>query len=51
VPPGVDPDRVIGLMRLDKKNISGRLRLILWRGVGRAEIVNDVGENSVREVL
>jgi 3-dehydroquinate synthase len=38
-------------MRLDKKNVSGRLRLILWRGIGQAEIVSDVDEAAVREVL
>jgi 3-dehydroquinate synthase len=34
-------------MRLDKKATSGRLRLILWRGAGRAEIVPDVAERDV----
>jgi 3-dehydroquinate synthase len=48
---GVDPQRLLDLMRLDKKNISGRLRLILWRGIGQAEIVADVDEGAVREML
>jgi 3-dehydroquinate synthase len=47
----VDPRRLLDLMRLDKKNISGRLRLILWRGIGEAEIAADVDENAVRAVL
>jgi 3-dehydroquinate synthase len=51
LPAGSDARRLLGLMRLDKKNISGRLRLILWRGVGRAEIVPDVDERVVLEVL
>jgi 3-dehydroquinate synthase len=38
-------------MRLDKKNLSGRLRLILWRGVGAAHIAEAVDEAAVREVL
>ena len=38
-------------MKLDKKNLGGRLRLILWRGVGLAEIVSDVDEAQVRAVL
>jgi 3-dehydroquinate synthetase len=46
----IDPARtssrndLLDLMRLDKKNLSGRLRLILWRGIGQAEIVPDVDE-------
>jgi 3-dehydroquinate synthase len=48
---GVDPQRLLDLMRLDKKNISGRLRLILWRGIGEAEIAADVDEGAVRAVL
>ena len=51
VPGGVDFDAVVAAMRLDKKNVSGRLRLILWRGVGRAEIVGDVAEDDIRGVL
>jgi 3-dehydroquinate synthase len=51
VPGAIDIDAVIAAMRLDKKNISGRLRLILWRGVGCAEIVNDVAEDAIRGVL
>jgi 3-dehydroquinate synthase len=51
VPDGTDIEAVIAAMRLDKKNVSGRLRLILWRGVGRAEIVGDVDEDRIREVL
>ena len=38
-------------MRLDKKNVSGRLRLVLWRGIGRAEIVPDVDEAAIVRVL
>ena len=38
-------------MRLDKKNVSGRLRLVLWRGIGAAEIVADVDEAALCEML
>jgi len=51
IPSGVDPQRLIDLMRLDKKNVSGRLRLILWRGLGKAEVVSDVDEDAVLQVL
>ena len=50
-PAGLDPDALLAHMRLDKKNLGGRLRLILWRGIGRAEIVADVDEDRVRELL
>jgi 3-dehydroquinate synthase len=51
VPHGLDPDQLIGLMQLDKKNLSGSLRLILWRGIGKAEIVPDVNAGAIRAVL
>lgn len=51
VPPPCDPDRLLKLMRLDKKNLSGRLRLVLWRGIGAAQVVPDVDETAIRRVL
>jgi len=51
IPAGIGTQNLVDIMRLDKKNVSGRLRLILWRGVGQAEIVADVDENAVRGVL
>ena len=51
LPAGIDAGRLLDLMRLDKKNLSGRLRLVLWRGVGRAEVVADVDEAAVRAVI
>ncbi len=48
---GGDADRLLALMRLDKKNVAGTLRLILWRGIGRAEIVPGVDEADVLAVL
>ncbi len=50
-PAGADPARLLELMRLDKKNISGRLRLILWHGLGQAVIVPDVDEAAVLSSL
>ena len=47
----VDPEQLLALMRLDKKNLAGTLRLILWRGVGRAEIISGVNETDVMAVL
>ncbi|GLQ94768.1 3-dehydroquinate synthase [Dyella acidisoli] len=51
VPSGFDPEQLLALMRLDKKNTAGTLRLILWRGIGRAEIVSGVNEAEVLAVL
>ncbi|KAA0071043.1 3-dehydroquinate synthase [Rhodanobacter sp. T12-5] len=51
IPPGMDAQQLLALMRLDKKNTAGALRLILWRGIGRAEIVAGVNEADVLTVL
>ncbi|MCP1373513.1 3-dehydroquinate synthase [Dyella lutea] len=51
IPEGMDPQQLLALMRLDKKNTAGTLRLILWRGIGRAEIVAGVNEADVLAVL
>jgi len=51
LPEGIDADELIETMQLDKKNLSGRLRLILWRGIGMAEIVKDVDEAAIRALL
>ena len=51
IPAGLDADTLLAHMRLDKKNIAGRLRLVLWRGIGKAEVVKDVDEAAVLTVL
>ena len=51
IPRGVDADALLARMRLDKKNRAGLLRLILWRGIGRAEIVDNVQDADVLAVL
>ena len=51
VPAGLAPQALLERMRLDKKNLAGRLRLVLWRGIGKAEVVPDVDEARVLEVL
>ncbi|WP_369937144.1 3-dehydroquinate synthase [Xanthomonas tesorieronis] len=51
LPAGLAPHALLARMRLDKKNIAGRLRLVLWRGIGRAEVVPDVDEAAVLAVL
>lgn len=45
------PADLLELMRLDKKAQSGTLRLILWRGVGAAEMVAGVDDADILAVL
>ncbi|MBS0570383.1 MAG: 3-dehydroquinate synthase [Proteobacteria bacterium] len=51
IPADTDAAAVLAAMRLDKKNASGRLRLILWHGVGRADIAEGVDEAAIRAIL
>jgi len=51
IPPGLDPDALLARMRLDKKAVSGTLRLILWRGLGQAEIANDIPDAALLPLL
>jgi len=51
LPAGVDPDALLARMRLDKKSLSGELRLVLWRGVGSAFVAQGIDEAAVRELL
>ena len=50
-PANASPERIVELMRLDKKTLSDRLRLILWRGIGQAEIVDGVDAAAIRTHL
>ena len=49
--PASDPAHLLYLMRLDKKNLGASLRLILWRGIGQAEMVTDVDTRAITAVL
>lgn len=51
IPTGLDPQALLARMRLDKKAVSGSLRLILWRGVGQAEIATDIPDTALLPVL
>ena len=50
-PPRIDADALVARMRLDKKNRAKTLRLVLWRGIGKAEIVENVHEGDVLSAL
>jgi 3-dehydroquinate synthase len=51
IPADLDDAQLLALMRLDKKAESGKVRLILWRGPGRAEIVSDVADADILATL
>ncbi|MFY2763051.1 3-dehydroquinate synthase [Arenimonas sp. MALMAid1274] len=51
LPPGLSGDALLERMRLDKKALSGQLRLILWNGLGAAAVATDVPEADLRAVL
>ncbi len=51
IPDGHDASRLLERMRLDKKSVSGELRLILWRGIGQAELVSGVAEAQIQALL
>jgi len=51
LPPGADPARLLERMRLDKKALGGRLRLVLWSGIGHAEVAADIADTDILAVL
>lgn len=51
VPAGLAPEALLARMRLDKKNLAGRLRLVLWHGIGQAFVATDVDEAAVLALL
>ncbi len=51
LPAGLAAEALLARMRLDKKAQSGRLRFVLWRGLGRAEVVDDVPADAVLACL
>ncbi len=48
---GLDPDRLIAAMSLDKKNQRGRLRFVLPRSIGKVELTDEPSETDIRAVL
>lgn len=51
LPPGLSGGALLARMRLDKKAVSGAVRLILWTGLGQAEVVNGVSDADILPVL
>ena len=50
---GVDPERMLDAFRLDKKNVSGSLQLVLLKGIGKPVIVSDkyIPPAAIKKVL
>ncbi|MEZ5461005.1 3-dehydroquinate synthase [Dokdonella sp.] len=51
LPAGLDARRLFERMTLDKKSLSGKLRLILWRGAGQAELASGVEDSAILALL
>ena len=51
VPSGLRAADVLERMHLDKKALHGRLRLILWRGLGQAFVAGDVDGGDLQTFL
>ena len=48
---GIDADGMLELMRGDKKVRGGKLRLVLLRALGAAEVVEDYPPEALREIV
>lgn len=51
IEPAIEPERLLGHMRLDKKADSTGLRFVLWRGIGRAELKSGIDDADVLAAL
>ncbi len=51
LPAGLSGEALLARMRLDKKAVSGAVRLILWSGLGQADVVNGVADADILPLL
>jgi len=51
LPTGLNPNALLGHMRLDKKATVDGSRFVLWDGIGRARLVAGVPDDAVLRVL
>ena len=51
IPQRFDAARLLERMQLDKKNLSGRLRLVLWSALGSAALVDGVAADLIHSLL
>ena len=50
-PPRIGARRLAALMQMDKKVAAGKLRFVLFEGLGRSAVVDDVPVDALNEVL
>lgn len=50
-PEQLTPERMLALMRVDKKNISGGIRLVLPRSIGEVSIESGVSDEAILRIL
>jgi len=49
--PALSPERILELMQVDKKAAAGRLRFVLLRAIGAAEVRGDIDDKVVRDAI
>lgn len=50
-PRGLDADRIIELMAVDKKVLHGKLRLVVLRGIGNAFVTDEINLGKLQNTL
>jgi len=50
-PAGLVPEAVLETMKRDKKAVGGKLKLVLPRAIGRAEVVKDIDEGQILALM
>ncbi|MFP5382730.1 MAG: 3-dehydroquinate synthase [Gammaproteobacteria bacterium] len=50
-PPEMDADTFLSHMQVDKKNVSGKIRLVLLKGIGQAVVTDDFSPRLLGETL
>jgi 3-dehydroquinate synthase len=50
-PDSLKPEQFLQLMAVDKKNVDGKIRLILLKAIGQATLPIDVDEKLIRQTL
>jgi 3-dehydroquinate synthase len=51
IPAGLNAEHILEKMRIDKKATAGEIRLILWRGIGKAFVEKDVSSLALLSFL
>jgi 3-dehydroquinate synthase len=50
-PPPLAPERFVELMQVDKKNVQGRIRLVLLKGIGRCVVTDEFPHDKLDATL